>query len=144
MQRWQLDTGEKIQFFVQHITQMMQSGHPATVEFIKPEPGQRTPTQNNCLHQWLGQVAEILNTAGLDQRAVLKVDAEIPWSQHSTKSQLWVPVQKALTGHESTTECSTTDYPAICETITRHLGQKFGVVLPPWPTRFNNGGQIDG
>jgi hypothetical protein len=122
---------------------MMQSGHPATVEFIKPDPKQRTQTQNSCLHEWLGQVADVLNTSGLDQRAVLKETADIPWTKESAKAQLWHPVQKAMTGKESSAECITTDYNAICETITRHLGQKFGVVLPPWPTRFNAGGEIE-
>ena len=138
-QQWQLNSGEKIQFFVQHITSMLQSGNPATVEFIKTDPKKRTPTQNACLHQWLGQVAEVLNQGGLDMRAVLKEDAEIPWTMESAKEQLWRPIQKAMTGNESTAECVTTDYPAVCETITRHLGQKFGVVMPPWPTRYTHG-----
>lgn len=103
------------------------------------DPKQRTPTQNSCLHEWLGQVADVLNAAGLDQRVVLKENVEIPWTKESAKNQLWRPIQKAMTGKESTTEGTTTDYPAICETITRHLGQKFGVVLPPWPTRFTQG-----
>lgn len=101
----------------------------------------RTDTQNNCLHKWLRQLAADLNAAGLDMKKTLRHDAEIPWTEQAAKDFMWRPVQEALAGKESTADASTTDYPAVYEVIVRHLAQTHGFTAPPWPDRFNGGGQ---
>ena len=136
-QYWSFDTDEQVQRFLAHVSYMRLAGKKVRVEFINDDPKQRTPTQNRCLHAWLGQVAVTLTDAGLDMRAVLKHDAEIPWTPESAKEHLWRPVQKAMATTESTTELTTTDCSDICDAITRHIGQKLGVTLPPWPSYFN-------
>lgn len=102
---------------------------------IKRKAGQRTLTQNAALHLFLGQLCDVLNDAGLDMRAVLKQDVEMPWTVENAKDYLWRPIQQALTGKQSTTEITTVEPTAIHETLARHLGQKLGVVCPPWPKR---------
>ena len=121
-QAWENAAGERLQWEV----------------VIQPVTNQRvrTPTQNNCLHKWLGMVAETLNDAGLDMKTVIKPEVSIPWSKTSAKEFLWRPIQEAYTGENSTTKPSTKEYPVIADTIARHLGSKFGVTLPAWPTRF--------
>ena len=94
----------------------------------------RSGTQNNCLHQWLSQLAKTLNEAGLDMRAVLKPTVDIPWTKDSAKAHLWKPVQIAMTGKDSTTKPTTVEYSKIYETITRHLASKHGIEVPPWPS----------
>ena len=136
-QMYWLDTDEQMDNFRSHVAHMRLSGQRVRVEFVVDDHKQRTVTQNKCLHGWLQQVADTLNSAGFDMRAVLKHDAELPWSKESAKEFLWKPVQEAMTSKESTTEMNTTDPSAICDAITRHLGQKLGVELPPWPSRFN-------
>ena len=141
-QRWSLDTGERIQFFVQHVTEMMTAGRPATVAFIKgdePERKGRTLTQNRALHLFLGHLAEALNDSGFDMVAVLNDGVSIPWSTESAKEHLWKPIQKAMLNKESTTEANTTDYSAVYEVLTRHLGSKLGIQCPAWPSRFTQG-----
>lgn len=91
--------------------------------------------QFNALHQWCGEVAEVLNACGMDQRTVLKPGVEIPWDKRSVKEMIWKPIQEARTGKSSTKEPRKTEYPDIYETLVRHFGDKFGVVLPPWPQR---------
>ena len=105
------------------------------------EPKTRTQSQNQCLHGWLTSVAGTLNGAGLDMKKTLRQDIEIPWTGAAAKEFLWRPVMQALAQVESTTEASTKQYILICETITRHIGEKHGVVLPPWPTQANKGGK---
>ena len=102
---------------------------------------QRTLTQNRCLHQWLRQLAADLNDSGLDMKKTLRHDAEIPWSCERAKDFMWRPVQLAMTGEESTAEQITAAYPKIYEVIVRHLAQTHGFTAPPWPDRFNGGGQ---
>ena len=136
---WPLNTDEQVKQFAAHVSYMRLAGKPVTAELKTDDPKQRTVTQNKCLHSWLQQVADTLNDAGLDVRAVLKHDAEIPWTQENAKNLLWRTVQEAMINKESTTEMTTIDCTAICDVITRHLGQKLGVGLPPWPSRFNGG-----
>jgi len=136
-QYWDLDTEDQVRHLVAHASMKRLAGEKFRVQVVNEDPKQRTPTQNNALHMWLSQVATTLNDAGFDMRAVMKEDAEIPWTQESAKYNLWRPIQKAMTETESTTELTTTDCSAICDAITRHLGQKLGVTLPPWPSYFN-------
>ena len=97
----------------------------------------RTLNQNAALHVWLRKVAEQLNDAGMDMKAVLKPEVDIPWTEESAKNHLWRPIQEVMTDHESTTECNTIDYNAIYLVICRHMAEKHGITLPPWPDHFS-------
>jgi hypothetical protein len=99
----------------------------------------RTQKQNDCIHLWLRQVVETLNDAGFDMKKTLKPGIDIPWTEVAAKEFLWRPVQQALTNEESTTKIETIDPSVICDVITRHIGEKHGVVLPPFPSRFEHG-----
>lgn len=102
---------------------------------IKRKGGARTIQQNRALHLFLTQLADTLNDAGFDMRAVLKHDAEIPWTPIAAKDHLWRPIQKALTQKDSTTEITTIEPTIIHQTLCRHLGQKLGIECPAWPSR---------
>jgi len=102
----------------------------------------RTGLQNNSLHLWLSQVATILNDAGIDM--VLLLDklngkAEIPCTTISLKKRFWKPIQEHMTGKESTTDISTKEPDLIYKTACKVLSENFGIVPPPWPSRFNHG-----
>ena len=108
------------------------AGKPVTVEFVTAN---RSDAQNSALHLWLERVAEFLNQAGMDMRHIIKEEVSIDWSKESCKEYLWRPIQRVVTGQESTTRPSKTQYSEIHETLTRHFAEKFGVVLPDWPHR---------
>ena len=111
------------------------------------KPAKRTEKQSDCLHLWLRQVAQVLNDAGLSQEVVLEAlrdrnsAIEIPWTEGSAKENIWKPVQKAMIGQESTTQAGRSDYDAERIGLTKWFGQTFGVELPPWPDRFNEGSE---
>ena len=109
---------------------------PVEIE-VRPAIGQRTLSQNAALHLFFTHLADCLNTAGLDMRHVIRKDVEIPWTQQSVKQYLWKPLEKAMFGHNSTTEASKTDYGDVYDTLCRHLSQRFGVTVPPWPEARN-------
>lgn len=100
-----------------------------------------TPSQKGSMYIWLEDLAAILNDSGLDRVAIMeelaKHGIELPWDKISTKELLWKPVLKVMSGKTSTEDQSTVDPSAICDAITRKLGQKYGVTCPPWPTRFS-------
>lgn len=97
-------------------------------------PPQRTDRQNRALHLWLTQLADTLNMAGLDQRRVLKPSVAIPWTQESCKEQLWRPIQEAMFEKKSTTELTKGEVGRVEEVLVRHLGDRFGLELPLWPS----------
>lgn len=93
------------------------------------EEKQRTDQQNKALHLFFTQLAEELNSAGLDMRKTLKPEVDIPWSGKTIKEYLWRPIMKAQLGKESTTELTTKEIDLVFDTINRHLGEKFGIHL---------------
>ena len=99
---------------------------------------QRTNAQNRALHLWCRLLSECLNSAGLDQRTVLKETVEIPWNEESVKESLWKPLQQAVIQKESTADAETGDYNKVYETLCRHLSDKLGVVPPEWPDKHRN------
>ena len=88
---------------------------------------QRTILQNNALHLYFENLAETLNSAGLDMKKVLKPEIDIPWSKETVKEYLWKPIQNAQLGKKSTTELTTKEIDKVFDTINRHLGEKLGV-----------------
>lgn len=97
----------------------------------------RSNLQSRSLHLFCDLLAKELNMAGLDMKTVLKPDVEIPWSKTTVKEYIWRPIQKALTTKISTTEIDTVEPSEIWEVINRHLGQKFGIEVPLWPSQEN-------
>lgn len=96
----------------------------------------RTLTQNKSLHLYCEMLSEALNGAGFDMKRVIKQEVDIPWDKTSVKEFLWRPIQKHVTGLDSTTKPETTQYSAIYEVLNRHLAQKFGVSVS-WPSQDN-------
>ena len=84
-QRCDLSNEEYFRNFCEFRTQMLLAGKKPVVEFVAPEVGTRTPTQNASMHKWFELVADTLNNAGLDMKRVLKPDVDIPWTKTSVK-----------------------------------------------------------
>jgi hypothetical protein len=90
----------------------------------------RTRQQNKALHLYYTFLANALNDAGLDMRKTLKPEIEIPWTPETVKEFLWRPIQRAQLQKESTTELTTKELDEVLETLSRHLGEKFGLSVP--------------
>jgi len=94
----------------------------------------RTNAQNKALHLWCEMLAYNLNEKGLNMRVVLKPEIDIEWNKENVKKYLYHPIMQAVTGKDSTTELSTTDPDKIWEIFNRHMGEKFGVEIPKFPS----------
>jgi hypothetical protein len=92
-----------------------------------PPEKQRTVQQNKALHLYFEIIAEKLNDAGLDMRAVLKPNIEIPWTKESVKDHLWRPVQELYLKKDSTTELTTDEITKVYEVLNRFLAEKHGI-----------------
>lgn len=95
---------------------------------------QRTIKQNKSLHLWFRLLADTLNEAGLDMRTVLKPEINIEWNDKTIKEYIYKPILNAMLLKKSTTEMTTKDIDKVWETINLHLGEKFGIEVPPIPS----------
>ncbi len=86
-------------------------------------------------------LAEELNEAGLDMKAVLKPTVDIPWNTINAKEHLWKPIQEALLHKDKTSNLNTDEVTKVYEVINRHMGQKFGIHVP-FPTEEEQGTYI--
>jgi len=95
---------------------------------------QRTSQQNKSMHVFFSLLADSLNSAGLDQRKVLKPSISIDWTPTAVKKQLWKPIMNALYSKTSTTELDKQmEIDKIHETLMRHLAEKFGLEYIEFP-----------
>ena len=97
-------------------------------------PSKRSNKQNKALHLFLQLLADELNNAGLDMKKVLKPSVSIDWNKDNVKEYLWKPVQEAISLKKSTTEMTTAEPTKVWEHLNRHLGEKFGVEVPLFPS----------
>lgn len=103
---------------------------------IELEKGVRTPLQNRAMHKGFGLVAETLNNAGLDMKKVLKPEVDIPWTTESVKKFLFKPIQKIMTGKQSTTELNkVSEIDETWEVMMRHLMEKHHIDYIPFPKK---------
>lgn len=96
---------------------------------------QRTLTQNASLHLWCEMLADELNAAGLDMRATLKAEVEIPWCMLTVKKHIWKPVQELLINKQSTADADRTEYTQVLDVIARHMASSHGITVPEWPSK---------
>ncbi len=98
-------------------------------------PKQRTAQQNRSLWLFCTMLAEALNNAGLDQRKVLKPSYQIPWTKQAIHDHVWLPLQEAMYGTNSTMFLHKTEQiDTIHATIMRMLGEKWGLEYIAFPS----------
>lgn len=95
---------------------------------------QRTDQQNRALWLFFTMLADELNNAGLDMRKVLKPTYSIPWTKESIHDHIWLPIQKAMYGTDSTIFLHKIEQiDKIHSVIMRELGEKHGLEFIPFP-----------
>lgn len=106
------------------------------LSITEKQPTKRSGAQNNALHKGFSLIADALNQAGLDMRAVLKPEVEIPWDTHSVKEYLYKPIMRLKTGKESTTELEKTsgEISEIWDIMMRFLGEHHHIDYIPFPS----------
>lgn len=96
---------------------------------------QRSQKQNRAIHLWFRLLADTLNDSGLDMKAVLKPSVSISWTDKTIKEYIYKPIIEAMLLKKSTTELTTKEIDKVWEIINLHLGEKFGVEVPPIPSQ---------
>lgn len=106
----------------------------SVVVTIRKEKRVRTFSQNSAMWLFFEWLADSLNSAGLDMRVVLKPTYSIPWTKESVHDHLWLPVQRAMYGTDSTKELQKIgQIENIHGLLMRELGEKHQIEYIPWP-----------
>lgn len=104
------------------------------IENTTLHPKQRTLQQNRAMWLFMEILAKELNNSGLDMRLVLKPTYKIDWTKENIHDHLWLPIQKALYGTNTTTFLKKQEQiEKIHEIIMRELGEKHGLQFIPFP-----------
>ena len=101
----------------------------------------KTDKQRNTLHLWFEQVAKVLNDNGIGKQVVIEKLAtrglESKWTKDSFKEDVYKPVFAKVTAVKTSTEdANTTDHDVCVQGLQKWAAQELGVVLPPFPDRF--------
>tara|TARA_R110000765_G_scaffold78234_1_gene153844 strand:- start:135 stop:632 length:498 start_codon:yes stop_codon:yes gene_type:complete len=94
---------------------------------------QRSQTQNAALHLFCSQLADKLNDAGFDFRVFIKDGYAVPFNEMLVKEYLWRPIQKAITGKDSTTKPERGEYSQIYDVLNLKIAE-YGLHVP-WPSQ---------
>lgn len=99
--------------------------------------GRRTKKQNNAMHLYCEELANVLNAAGLDMRTVfnlMKEGIEIPWSKLGVKEKIWKPIMEAMTEKASTGDQDRIEASQVYEAVNWFTSTRLGVSVE-WPSR---------
>lgn len=93
---------------------------------------QRTPQQNKALHKYCEMVAEQLNDAGYDLKAVLEKKAiPVPCTKENIKENVFKKIEKALFPDKaSTTQLTTGEVTEVYDVMNKWLGEQFKIHVP--------------
>ena len=94
---------------------------------------QRSDTQNNAMHRYCEEVAKELNDAGYSVETFFRDGFSVPFSKDIVKDNMWRPLQKAITGKESTTKPTRQEYIKIYDHLNAKLAER-GIHVP-WPSK---------
>lgn len=101
---------------------------------IKPKRAKpkslRTLAQNSSMWLYFRKLGAALNDAGWDMRKLLKPEIEIPWNKDTVCDQLWRPIQKPMTGKESTKLLETKEVGEVYTVLSKHIAERTGVTTP--------------
>jgi hypothetical protein len=93
----------------------------------------RTLSQNNSLHLWFTQIAEMLNETG--QTYTNEMGIPCVYTMELLKEVYWKPTQKQLFDIESTKEMTGTILNNLIDSFTLWLSESKGIEAPPFPNK---------
>lgn len=92
---------------------------------VEPSKGTWTDNQRKAFHVGCEELANYFVAHGLDMKAVLKHDVDIPWTKESVKEFIFRPIMKAMYGYESHTELKKIEEVSqLWNVAMKHLGER--------------------
>ena len=127
MERWLVQNKKQAEFFNKFVFEEAEAGRERLYTLVRAN---RSNKQNNTLHLLLRRLAEALNEAGFEIPHPFKEGLEIPYTQHSVKELLWLPIIEAMFGVTSSTELDTAQFSEAMTTLVDAVNRNTGVYVP--------------
>ena len=124
-ERWLVNNKFKAEQFCEYVRANQDRGH--IYEII---PLTRTGKQNDAIHAYCREVAKVMTAHGMDMKTVVKEGVSIDPTMYLIKDYMWRPIQKAVTGVESTRKITTLEVNEIYEVLSRLLVEKYSIDVP--------------
>lgn len=128
-----INNRQSLEAYKKHLDAEFEKHH--YLRMTKKTGRQRTQTQNKALHVFCAQLAKALNDAGFDFRTFVKDGFDVPFTPELVKDYIWRPIQKCVTGKESTTKPETHEYAQIYDVVNLKLIEH--EIFVPWPSKDN-------
>ena len=107
MERWLVQNKKQAEFFNKFVLEEAEAGRERLYTLVRAN---RSNKQNNTLHLLLRNMATELNDAGFEIPHPFKKGLEIPYTEHSVKELLWIPIIQAMFGETSSTKLDTAQF----------------------------------
>lgn len=106
---------------------------------IEQEKWVRTGKQNDALHKYFQLLADALNNGGfLCKYKLGDKEIEIDWNTLLIKNMVWRPIQKAITGKQSTTNLDKiSEINIVYDHLNRFFSNKPFFIHVPFPKEEN-------
>ena len=124
-ERWFVNNKFQADQFCEYIRANQNKGH--IYEII---PVTRTGKQNDAIHAYCREVASVMAAHGYDMKTVIKDGVPIDPTMELIKEYMWRPIQKAVTGVESTRKINPMEVNDIYEVLSRLLVEKYSIDVP--------------
>ncbi len=104
-----------------------------------PQPNlyRHHPKQRSALHVWFDESAKVLADAGVTMQVALEQCPEVQPTGSLLKEQVYKPMLMAMLGLDSTEKQTTKDVEVARREFENFFSEKFGIVLPPFPSEFS-------
>lgn len=130
-ERWMVKDKVQAEMFCQYIMDNANKGQ--IYEIVKPT---RTGQQNSAIHAYCDEVAKEMQARGMDMKTVIKEGVPITPTMHMVKEYMWRPIQKAITGVDSTRKINTMEVNDVYEQLSRLLAEKYSINVSFGRNRF--------
>ena len=114
-------------------------GRDTIIADVKGMKALITALQMRSIHLYFRLLAEALNAAGMDMKAVMakiSKNAMIPWSASAVKERLWRPVMFDTYEKESTTQLETNEISVVYEALNQVTVNQLGIGIP-FPDKYS-------
>lgn len=127
MERWLVQSKKQAEFFNKFVLEEAEAGRDRLYTLVRAN---RSNKQNNTLHLLFKRMARDLNDAGFEIPHPFKKGLEIPYTQHSVKELLWLPIIEAMFGVTSSTDLNTAQFSEAMTTLVDAVNRNTGVYVP--------------
>ena len=129
---YRAETPDQFQNVIKFLTEQFNKSQWIEVQMRSDDV--RTLKQNNSLHAYCQDLADVFNDCGVESKAFFRESWTIIWTKDMVKENIIKPVLKAITGNSETSRASKKDLIKVYDVINNQLIESLGISVE-WKSR---------